>query len=198
MTEAELEKRYFIDRDNLPAHYPTHIMTDDFWAALGRAVATFGFLEEILGKAIFALTATRVFEDENVLVAEFEKWKSTLERALTDQLGGLVDSFDKAVKARGDELPDCTDLVSNLRAAAKLRNTLCHGSWQKPDEKGRSVPFFVTKNLDICETAMDVQFLNQTQNAAADFACCVMNVVTSLGLQFPGSGGPGKVIGGFR
>ena len=33
-----------------------------FWEQLGRTVATYGFLEEVLGKAIFAFTATRNYE----------------------------------------------------------------------------------------------------------------------------------------
>ena len=51
-------KRYMIDRSGLPVSYPTHAHQPEFWEALGRSVATFGFLEEVLLKAIFALTAT--------------------------------------------------------------------------------------------------------------------------------------------
>ena len=45
--------RYFVDEDGLPDGFPTHGHEAAFWESLGRAVATFGFLEEILEKAIF-------------------------------------------------------------------------------------------------------------------------------------------------
>jgi hypothetical protein len=43
--------------DKLPPSFPTQAHAPAFWEALGRAVATFGFLEETLGKAIFAFTS---------------------------------------------------------------------------------------------------------------------------------------------
>jgi hypothetical protein len=43
----------------LPPSFPTQAHSPAFWEALGRAVATVGFLEETLGKAIFAYTGMR-------------------------------------------------------------------------------------------------------------------------------------------
>jgi hypothetical protein len=37
-----------------------------FWEALGRTIATFGFLEEVLGKAIFAFTATTQYQESDI------------------------------------------------------------------------------------------------------------------------------------
>ncbi len=63
-----------------------------------------------------------------------------------------------------------------------------------PDEAGRSVPLFVTKKMEIFETPIDVAFLRNIQRAVAEFSCDVINTVTSQGLQFPGSKGPGKPV----
>lgn len=41
---------FVVDIDRLPANFPTHRRDPAFWEALGCAVATFGFLEEVLGK----------------------------------------------------------------------------------------------------------------------------------------------------
>ena len=196
MTEGDTTKRHVIDVGKLPLHYPTNHMPTEFWEVLGRAVATFGFLEEVLGKAIYAFTATRLYDDEATLLAEFDKWNAALERALSDQLGALIDSYAKAVKGRTGQDTYESELIDDLKKAAKLRNILCHGSWRMPDEAGRSIPFFVTKKLEICETPVDVEFLKATQRAVAELSCCVINTVSATGLQFPGSGGPGKVIGG--
>jgi hypothetical protein len=72
-----------------------------FWETLGRTIATFGFLEEVLGKAIFAFTATTRHQ-ENEIDAAFENWLPTLERALVDPLGSLIDAYGKAVCNNSD------------------------------------------------------------------------------------------------
>ena len=63
---------YFIDLEALPNMFPTHKHEPKFWESLGRVVATFGFLEEILGKALFALTATKPYSEEEVQKAIYE------------------------------------------------------------------------------------------------------------------------------
>ena len=91
-------KRFTVDVQKLPMDFPTHKHAPEFWEALGRTVATFGFLVETLGKAIFSFTATRHIPSRE-LQAEFVKWLPTLERALTDPLGNLIESYSKAVRA---------------------------------------------------------------------------------------------------
>jgi hypothetical protein len=61
--------RFRVDFDKLPAQFPTHRHPVEFWEALGRVVATFGFLEETLGKAIFSFTATRQYPDTEIQAA---------------------------------------------------------------------------------------------------------------------------------
>jgi len=116
-----------------------------FWEALGRAVATFGFLEETLGKAIFAYTGMRPIPEEQIDAA-YDEWTLTLEHALSDALGSLIDTYGKVVRDHGGATAEKLDvLIDRLRKAATLRNVLCHGSWnKKPDAEGRSIPFFVT------------------------------------------------------
>ena len=41
-----------VDLDALPKQFPTHKHEGAFWESLGRAVATLGFLEEVVLKAI--------------------------------------------------------------------------------------------------------------------------------------------------
>ena len=47
--DAPEVKRFVVDLGNLPALFPTQRHSPIFWEALGRAIATFGFLEEMLG-----------------------------------------------------------------------------------------------------------------------------------------------------
>jgi hypothetical protein len=59
-------KGFAVDIERLPVNFPTQRHDAAFREALGRAVATFGFLEEVLGKAIFAFTATREIPPDQV------------------------------------------------------------------------------------------------------------------------------------
>lgn len=187
-------RRHVIDLDRLPANFPTHLHAPEFWEALGRTVATFGFLEETLGKAIFSFTATRPYEEAE-LEAAFEAWVPKLERALSDALGGLIDSFGKAVRDHKDAtISNLPELLEDLRKAAEVRNVLCHGSWRAPDRAGRSLPLYVTRKNKVFDTLVDLAFLEQTQRHVIELACSVMDNVTHMGWQFPGSNGPGEPI----
>jgi hypothetical protein len=183
---------YFVDQNGMPDRFPTHRHEAAFWETLGRAIATFGFLEEILGKAIFSFTATRLYNEAEIQQA-YAEWIPKLERALTDPLGNLIDTYGKAVRDYPDAIIDNFDnLLEDLRNAAKMRNILCHGSWRSPNADGVSIPFFVNRQKMVVDIAMDRESIDQVQRHAAHLACAVINSVTQMGWQFPGSIGPGK------
>lgn len=194
MSQEEPTTRFMVDLSNIPAQFPTHRHDALFWECLGRTVATFGFLEEALGKAIFSFTATRPYDEDEIDQA-FERWLPTLERALTDPLGNLVDTYGKAVREHpAATIENLGDLLDDLRKASSIRNVLCHGSWRLPDKDGASKPFFVNRQNVVLDIAIDCQFLAQKQRHVAELACAVVNSVTYMGWQFPGSTGPGKPI----
>ena len=187
-------RRHVVDIDRLPAGFPTHRHSAEFWQALGRAVATFGFLEEALGKAIFSFTAMRPYPHELIENA-YRGWLKTLERALSDPLGNLIDSYAKAVRDHGDaSIGNLDELIADLRKAAVVRNVICHGSWGIPDECGRSLPLFVSKRIEKFDTPIDKAYLDQLQRHTVELACAVVNTVTHMGWQFPGSNGSGQPI----
>lgn len=186
--------RSVVDLSRLPPRYPTHMHDGSFWESLGRAVATFGFLEEVLGKAIFAFTATRHYQEAEVEQA-YAEWLPTLERALIDPLGNLIDVYGKAVRNHpGARITNLDDLLDALREASAVRNILCHGSWRPPDAAGAAVPLFVNRQKMVVESSMDARFLDQVQRRTAELACGVVDTVTHMGWQFPGGAGPGKPI----
>jgi hypothetical protein len=194
MNESAKDKRYVVDLEKLPPLFPTHRHNPEFWEYLGRTVATFGFLEEVLGKAIFSFPATTRYQ-ESEIDAAYKSWLPTLERALTDPLRNLIDAYGKAVRnnsAASNENLD--DLLGKLKEASTIRNVLCHASWRLPDDYGRSLPFFVNRQKMVFDTPIDIPFLKQTQQAVAELACAVVSTVTPMGWQFPGSNGPGKII----
>ncbi|MDR4470670.1 MAG: hypothetical protein MRJ68_20605 [Nitrospira sp.] len=185
---------YSVDFDGLPDGFPTHKHEAGFWESLGRAVATFGFLEEVLGKAIFSFTATRPYTGEEIQQAYIE-WLPKLERALIDPLGNLSGAYGKAVREHPRAAFDnLDDLLGDLQKTSQMRNILCHGSWRLPNTSGASIPFFMNRQKEIVDSAMDRQFIDQVQRHTANLACAVINTVTQMGWQFPGSAGPGKTI----
>jgi hypothetical protein len=193
MTKKKLV-RSVVALDRLPSQFPTHKHEGVFWESLGRAVATFGFLEEVLAKAIFAFTATRPYDEVEIEQA-YEEWLPKLERALADPLGNLIYAYRNAVRVHsGATIENLDDLLTDLRKASEMRNILCHGSWRLPNAAGASVPFFVNRHKRVVDSAMDRQFIDQVQRHAAELACAVINTVTHMGLRFPGSEGPGKAI----
>ena len=196
MSGADEPKRAITDRANLPDMFPTHRHTPEFWEHLGRAIASFGFLEEVLGKAIFAFTGTRQYPPDEIDVA-YDAWLPKLEKALTDQLWNLIEVYGKVVREHPQTTTQNVDeLVKAMKAAAVWRNVLCHASWRTPDENGTSVPFFVNKQKERCSTPVDIDFLMKIQAEAAALACDVIDTVTHMGWQFPGGAGPGKPIMG--
>lgn len=188
-------RRFLLDKDQLPAQFPTHRHSALFWEHLGRAIATFGFLEEVLARAIFAFTATRKYNSSEEANVAYEAWLPQLEQVLVDQLWNLAEKYGKAVREnQNSTILNVNELVIDIQKATKIRNVLCHGSWGTPDEAGKSLPLFVNKDLEKFDTPIDVEYLLKVQRHVADLSCAVINTVTHMGWQFPGSSGPGKTI----
>jgi hypothetical protein len=193
MNDDEI-KRSIVDRGKLPPLFPTHRHSSQFWEQLGRTIATYGFLEEVLGKAIFAFTATRNYSP-NEIDSAYQAWLPQLERALIDQLWNLAESYGNAARDNPATTTEkVEELVDDIKEATVTRNVLCHGSWRTPNAKGASVPFFVNRQKQAFDTAIDVTYLKQVQAHVAELACNVIDTVTHMGWQFPGGAGPGKTI----
>ncbi len=179
-----------------PDLFPTHCHSHEFWEWLGRAVATFGQLEWVLAQAIFALTGIQQYPSQDELMKAYDEWPKKLEKALKDTLWPLAEDFVKAANKHQVKI-DCIDeeeLVDDIKAAAHTRNVLCHGAWKVPDKDKKSLPIFVNKNLEVWDAPIDVDFLKKTQAHVAELIRLVISSVTTRGIQFPGSGGPGKQV----
>lgn len=194
MNDTNALRTWIVDVDRLPAQFPTNQMDNAFWESLGRTVATFGYLESILGRAVFALTATTPYKNSEIEEA-YEKWLPTLERALTGALGSLISDYANAVRQHPNADDTELDILLNeLIKASKLRNALCHGTWEPPNSQGASRPFFIDRKLQLFETPIDRKKMDQIRQRVTELSCEVINSVTQLGFQFPGTSGPGTPI----
>lgn len=191
MTDDAQLRRAVLNKAALPEQFPTHHHPGAFWEALGRAVATFGFLEDALGRAIYAFSGSREVAEEDV-AEELPKFLALLKRSLSDPLGALIESYGKAVRTNPKAtLVNLEEFLADLRAASRIRNVLCHGAWLTPDDNGRTIPRFFNNKDESFETPIDVDYLDTVQRHAAELACEVINTVTHMGYQFPGGAGPG-------
>lgn len=194
-TRDESHKRYCIDTDQLPALFPTHRHARDFWELLGRCVATFSFLEEMLKKAIFVIEGAHRYGSDAEAGAAYDEWVKSSKKLLSTQLSDLAERYEKSIRNNPDwDIDRIGDLVRHIKEAAQLRNVLCHGSWRPPDDSGASLPFFVSNRGQLFETPVNLCFLIHLQRHTAELACHVIDSVQLMGYQFPGSNGPGKKV----
>ncbi|MCY4384773.1 MAG: hypothetical protein OXE44_16685 [Nitrospinae bacterium] len=186
------------DFTKLPEHWPTHRMSREFWEELGRTVATFGFLEEILGKAIFALSATR--GHKQITDEMYERWLIKLKKALKEPLGSLIGLYESELDEeieRESEISkqiDLRKLIKDLREAKVHRDVLCHGSWRPGSSSGKAKPFFVNKKDEMFDSEYDVGDFQQIRLFVTQTICVCISTVTLKRIQFPGSNGPGQPI----
>lgn len=184
-----------IDRSSIPTLFPTQAHAPAFWEQLGRTIATFGFLEQTLGKAIFAITLTQTVTEAEAEAVE-KKLTKVFGKALSDTLKPLADSYGKAVRDnQASVVQDVDALVEKIKAAADIRDILCHASWDLPDFEGKALPFFTNKKIEVVETKMDIAFLRQTQEHVVEIFCDVIESVTKMGYQFPGEEDPVNAFG---
>lgn len=198
----------YIDCEALPELFPTHKHSAEFWEALGRAVATFAYLEHILKDAILAITSVQPIPESEVDEA-FETWLKAVDKTIVASMAFLITSFEKAVQDHLDtEKKELARLVNELEKAKAYRDVICHGAWQAaPDEDGKSIPRFVKRDITakerkalpledklIFESGVDAELLNSIRISVVELSCDIINVVTEMGYKFPGSNGPGKSI----
>lgn len=168
---------------------PTRSHSAEFWEKLGRTIGTFGFLEEVLRKAILAFTGKKRYSPDEVDDA-YKKWGRELERALTNQLFNLIEQYEKAIRDHPESKiseESLALLIEKLKEACALRNVLCHGSWRLPDSEGKSLPLFVSKRLGVFETKINVAYLEQLRRCLNELATDIMNSVLEMDWEFPGS-----------
>ena len=191
-------KSFIVDKGKLADNWPTHLLPPAFWEELGRTVATFGFLEDILKRTCFALTGTR--KHKNITEAAYQKWAKDLELSLTDSLGALIRRIDQALKNDGRFSQDHKiGIVQRLKELNVYRNALCHGAWVSGiNANGSARLRFFRKTKTDCPEEFDrllsLKDITQIRNETVDITTLLMSTVTSMGVQFPGSTSPGAVL----
>ena len=187
-----------VDRNKLPAEWPTHRGTPAFWEELGRTVAAFGFLEDTLARAYFALTATREYANIGEAEAAFPKWRTKLERSLTDTLVSLASKVGEAFE-NDDRVPADvgSEIVRRLHELAVWRNALCHGAWVRFDADGSARLRYFRRTSDgpeALDSSLSSEEIANIRAGTVDVTICLVDAVARTGVRFPGSTRPSAEV----
>lgn len=157
------------------AHYT---LPADFAALLGQCVANFGWLEEILKRAIFALDRAKLADD--LTPQELQAWATRIGALADDSMGTLIDQFDAAMR-RYPGLRDRGQITETLTEMKRHRNLLCHASW-RPAEGGRWHPAFVNAKGAVFDHALDLSDLDRIRSDTVRIGHRVVAVMQATGI----------------
>ena len=185
-----------VDTKRMDSQWPTHRCPAEFWEELGRTVAAFGFLEDSLQRANLAITATREYRSVREAEEAFKTWERNLELSMDETLGALARRFVTALT--DDErysLADEHEIERKLKPVAWWRNALCHGAWTDYDSKSgyAALRYWPKKQWrEQGDRPISRDDLASIRRAAVEVTILVIDAVTTMGIQFPGSDSPGR------
>lgn len=154
-------------------------LSDEMAAAIGHAVAGFGFLEEALKRAIFSLSRQQLGEeaDDKAL----QRWLRRMEEIADDTLGTLIDSF--AASMRQAEVQGRDELAEDLRAIRLNRNLLCHASWRPGRKPGHWHPTFINTRGERYPDEMDPAAVHAIHAETLRAARRVVSIMRGTGID---------------
>lgn len=172
-----------------------YTLPGDFAAALGQCVASFGWLEEVIKRAIYALDRARLADD--LTPEELQAWLTRIGGIADDSMGTLIEQLDAAMR-RHPGLRDRNQITDRLGEIRLYRNLLCHASWRPTDRKTHWHPAFVSAKGEVHDTAMTRADLDAIAQATLEAGTRVTAIMQATGVESHWAGddaGSGAVSG---
>ena len=187
-----------VDRARLPEHWPTNRGSSAFWEALGRTIATFSHLEDMMARAWLGLTATREFESMEQAEAALPRWEKALKESPTDSLHALTKKLKNAFND-DDRVPDevAGAFLARLEQVRVWRNALCHGVWQGfQEDNSVALRYFrrAEEGPERPDDRLNVETLSSIRDATVDLTAEHVGILSAAGVRFPGSTLPGAPV----
>ena len=184
-----------VDRAQLPEDWPTNAGSPAFWEELGRIVAAFTHLEDMLARAFFGLSGSRRFANMEEAEAAYAQWEKDLKDTLTDTLGPLTEKLKKALKDDDRVSDDIAEaVVARLNDLRVWRNALCHGAWQGFAADGSTSLRHFRRTSDgpeLLDNRLSIEDISSIRTETVILTVDVVDIVSALGVRFPGSALPG-------
>ncbi|RDW12528.1 hypothetical protein [Paracoccus thiocyanatus] len=151
----------------------------DFAAALGHCVASFGWLEEIIKRTIYALDRARLADD--LSEAELQIWLTRMGAIADDSMGTLIDQLDAAMR-RYPGLRDRNKITDRLGEIRLERNLLCHASWRPAEDRARWHPAFVNTRGEVQRQPLGIDDLERIRESTVEIGTRVLRVMRATGV----------------
>lgn len=150
-----------------------HPLPPGLAAELGWTIASFGHLEDMLKRAIFALDRHRL--PGAIRDIDFRSWLRRMDQVAADSLGTLVERLDRTLIREG--LRDA-DLIGQLEEIKSWRNLLCHAAWRQVQAGWQ--PRFANTQGEIFEGTLDASDLAAIRGMTLDAARRIARIIESL------------------
>lgn len=157
-----------------------HRLPDDFAMAIGHCVAGFGYLEEALKRAIYAISQHHLGTDPDE--AALRRWLQRMDDIADDSLGTLIDSFAASMGKNPDVAED-HDLIDALRVLRDDRNLICHASWKPTERDGAWHPDFINTRGRSFQGTMTVQHLEEVNARCLGLTRRVVTIMRRTGIE---------------
>ena len=157
--------------DGAPAVW--HELPAPLAAELGQAIASFGHVEDMLKRAIFALDRHRL--PGGIGESDFRAWLRRIDHVAADSLGTLIERLGRTLARENIADPD---LMGQLDEIKTWRNLLCHAAWA-PVEAGWQ-PRFANTQGEIFEDRLEAGDLAAIRAMTLDAARRVARFIQAL------------------
>ena len=170
---------------------PVHDPTAALWEEIGRTVATFGTLEDLLPRALYIITGHQRVDEAEDANQQVNEWCAELIKSMSDTLGGLAHTLKAAWKERDGGLhPKNAEIVQEIRALAKFRNRVCHATYQDFMAPHVAQMNDRANDLEVNNTAREADAITALQDARLRVLAAVAALRTEVRVRYQ-SGFPG-------
>src|SRR5690606_12856168 len=150
-----------------------HELPEPLAVEIDWAVASFGHLEDMLKRAIFALDRRRL--PASIHDSDFRNWLRRMDHVAADSLGTLIERLDRTLLREGRADPE---LIGQLDEVKSWRNLLCHANWRPVGTAWQ--PVFANTRGEIFDSPLDAPDIRAIRDMSLDSARRVARIIEAL------------------